>query len=95
VAYALDVAVPHRRVADAEYLALYLAEVRRYVARFDPERQEAQHGEALLSAGRWAWAVSEDDVGAARWRRHAAPYGGLKAMTPDGMWREWEPEGVG
>ena len=87
--------MPHRRVSDTEYLARYEGEVRRYVERFAPERQDTQPGEALLASGRWAWVVPEDDAGAARWRRYATPYGGLTALAPDGTWREWEPDGAG
>ncbi len=87
---------PPRWVSDAEYLARYEREVRRYVHRYEiaTVRGVVGPGEEHLSTGRWAWIEPEDDA-TARWHHYAREHRGLKAMDPDGTLREWEPRGVG
>ena len=75
-------------------MARYEQEVRAHAAQFDPDRPHPEPGKALLREQRWAWIVGDDDE-AGRWRRYAREYRGLKAMNPDGTWREWVPRGAG
>lgn len=85
-----EVARPRRPVSDAEYLARYEREVRRYVAHHTGGPDKMGPGETYLVFGRWAWL--EDERGAeARWRRYAREHGGLRAMHPDGSWHPWQP----
>ncbi len=87
---------PPRRVSDAEYRARYEREVQRYVIRYEIARARGAlgPGETYLSSGRWAWIEGEEDA-IGRWRQYARAHRGLKAMNPDGTWRNWEPRGAG
>ena len=86
-------AVERRWVSDAEYRCRYAAEVSRYVARCALAGEAMGPGETYLFFGRWAW-IKADDEAVGRWRRYARDHRGLKAMNPDGTWRDWEPRGM-
>ena len=77
-------------VSDEAYLSHYEHEVRRYADRFAPKRDWLGVGAAYLTAGKWAW-IDDGLRAAARWARYADQHGNLKAMNPDGTWRDWEP----
>ena len=81
------------RVTDAEYRRRYEREVQRYVAGHEANSAMGP-GETYLHFGRWAWIEDGADA-ASRWRRYASAYSGLKAMRPDGSWRDWDPGAAG
>ena len=84
---------PAVRVSDAEYLARYEREVRRYAERFAAQQRRPGPGAAYLEAGKWAW-IDDGLSTLARWARYAGRHGPLKAMNPDGTWRVWDERTV-